>query len=56
MHSRLVEASGSACQHVVLTYVACMQVGVWADAHHEQARKAGLDLIPDHIVTSVANI
>lgn len=33
-----------------------MQVGIWAHAHHEQAREAGIDLIPDHIVDSVENL
>lgn len=27
-----------------------VQVGVWHDAHFEQAKNAGIDLIPDRIV------
>jgi len=27
-----------------------VQVGLWHDAHYEQAAKAGVDLIPDRIV------
>jgi hypothetical protein len=33
-----------------------VQVGIWADAHHQQSRAVGLDLIPDHIITSVDDI
>jgi len=31
-------------------HVGEVQVGIWADAHHAQARAAGISLIPDRIL------
>jgi len=27
-----------------------VHVGVWHEAHHDQAKKAGIDLIPDRLL------
>lgn len=37
-------------------HVGEVQVGIWHDAHHAQAKAAGLDLIPDRIIGAVEDM